>query len=147
MAINSDPGLAAASILNFFSLLMFWLRHLPPRLPSPGPGADGIYVHFYQIMQQVQQLGQLFPDSVPYSDGVITIRVHEDITSSPTRSAPAPEAQAPGARPAPQPQPRRPRDADPSVLSPEAMQLPPPQPILYTNKRKSFIPIKRETAL
>ena len=145
--VDNDPGLAAASVINSFSLLMFWLRHLPPRLPSPGPGADGIYVHFYNIMMQVQQLGQIFPDSIPSSDGVVTIRVHEDLSPPTTRRTAAPEGQAPGDIPAPQPKHLRPRDVDFQGRAPEALQLPAPQPTLYTNRRKSFVPVKRETAL
>ena len=141
---NSDPGLAAASVLNWFSLLWFWLRHLPPRLPTPTIHSDPVYTHFYRVLDQVRILRQSFPATVPDSEGVITIRVHEASPSS-TRRSSAPEAQDLAASPAPQPNHRPPRDVDRYNQPPEAQQpqppTPPPTPF---NRRKSLFPRKRD---
>ena len=131
--LNSDPGLAAASTLNFLSLLMFWLRHLPTRLPIPTADTDPVYNHFYSVMVQVYRLGVNFPTSLPQS------------TQRQDQPVQAPEARA-GRPPPPPPPPRHPRAraADQPGVSPEAMARPAPQPIPIVNRRKSRVPVKRD---
>ena len=127
---NDDPGLAAASVLNFASLLIFWLRHLPPVLPVPRDGADRVYRHFYQVMSQVGYLVRLFPDSLSNSSGVVTIRVHD--------VSPEDQVVPDLVVPAPQPQPRPPRVlVQPHRITPEASERPAPQPFLPSRRKQS----------
>ena len=143
--LNSDPGLAAASTLNFLSLLMFWLRHLPTRLPIPTADTDPVYNHFYSVMVQVYRLGVNFPTSLPQSTGIVTIRITEEDPQRQDQPVQAPEARA-GRPPPPPPPPRHPRAraADQPGVSPEAMARPAPQPIPIVNRRKSRVPVKRD---
>ena len=138
MTLNSDPTLAAASLINALSLIMFWLKHLPTRLPQPRPNHEGIYNHFYRVMQQVHQLNEHFPESIPDSTGVVTIKV---------RPACSHEVQVLDVLPAPQPKHRPPRDGAASTQhTPEARPLPnipaPLPPSCLPNKRKDYIPVR-----
>ena len=119
---QSEPGSAAATVLNFLSLLLFWSRHLPSRLPAPTDSTDGIYNHFYQVMQRVRFLGDRFPQTLPQSTGISTIRVLDNTT---------PEAS--GVIPPPLPNPRPPR----------VLRTPPPVP---TRPRLAVIPEEPETS-
>ena len=159
---NSDPGLAAASILNFLSLLMYWARHLPPRLPTPRSNTEPIYSHFYRVMQSIAAIGDNYPACVPRVTDLNMLRVNYSAPEAPAstpatgvrpnpppvpprpRRARAPEAS--GRPPTPQPTPRHPREGDRLQTvqeAPEALDLsspspqPPPTP---TNKRKTLMP-------
>ena len=139
--LNTDPAQAAASTLNFISLLVFWLRHLPNRLPAPSNTTDPVYNHFYRVMTQIYRFGESYPTSLPNSTGIVTIRITED---DPPPVA-APEAPA-GRPPPPPPPPRHPRAraADQPGASPEAMARPAPQPPHTVNRRKSYTPVRRD---
>lgn len=120
--------MAAASLINFLSLLNFWMKHLPPRLPKPNSDTDGIYQHFYFTMQKLKMLDEGFPGSIPKTTGISTIRLR------------TPEDQVLVVqRPLPQP-PRPPRDGARAEASPEVLARPAPQP--YPNKRKDYLPVR-----
>ena len=77
MPNSDDPGLAAATIVNCLSLILFWVRHLPPRLPRPREGNDPIYRYFFNVMTQLRAIVDQHPASLPATDAVVTVRVHD----------------------------------------------------------------------
>ena len=135
---SDDPGQAAALIVNFLSLLLFWVKHLPPRLPRPVVGHDPIYRYFFNTMTQCRYILDQHSACLPATDAVVTVRV-TDLQTQEDQVVPQ------QAQPPPQPNHRPPRVPTPvpgpATRAPEMDQCPAPQPILH--KRKSAQPQKR----
>ena len=68
-----DTVTAATTILNFLSLLCYWVRNLPFHLPSP-VNRHPVYVQFYTVLQQVNALSTRYPESTPHADTVVQLR-------------------------------------------------------------------------
>ena len=131
-----DTVTAATTILNFLSLLCYWVRNLPFHLPSPA-NRHPVYVQFYTVLQQVNALSTRYPESTPHADTVVQLR--------PRPGAPEGQARAtPGAPPRP-PTPRPPRAQALPPSPPQVPSRPAPLPCpRLVNKRKSFLPKKNE---